>query len=206
MSSYISLIVPAFHLNTVDPNEIVKYCCNQFNTSKENFSLIELNNNNKIFEDKTHYGIIFNESNLSLHKIEKLIYERNCIQNLSDKAFESLQLITQKLNDLEYLINSLKEEGKNVEKKLYKKKFVEEEKNNNLMDLKTEKERHIDYSEKALKKIKIEFKNMVGMEPLNKKVNNKKFMQKDIIIGKLNIDGFGHVEGVVNDKETNNIC
>lgn len=201
--SYISLIVPAFHINTADPNEIVKYCCTQFNTSKENFNLIELNNN-KIFEDKTHYGIIFEESNLSLQKIEQLIYERNCIQNLSDKAFESLQLITQKLNDLELLLNSLKEEGKNVEKKLYKKKFVEEEKNNNLIDIKMEKERHIDYSEKALKKIKIELKNMVGMEPLNKKVNNKKFIPKDIIIGKLNFDGFGHVDDV-NGKEPN-IC
>ena len=199
--SYISLIVPAFHINTVDPNEIVKYCCDQFNTTKDNFNLIELNNN-KIFEDKTHYGIIFEESNLSLQKIEQLIYERNCIQNLSDKAFESLQLITQKLNDLEFLLNSLKEAGKNAEKKLYKKKFVEEEKNNNLIDIKTEKERHIDYSEKALKKIKIEFKNMVGMEPLNKKVNNKKFIPKDIIIGKLNFDGFGHVDDV-NDKEPN---
>ena len=202
--SYISFILPAFHLNTIDKDEINKFCCRQFNISKENFKLLEIKDEK--FNDKINYGIIFNKSNLSLQTIEQLIYERNCIQNLSDKAFESLQLITQKLNDLEYLINSLKEEGKNVEKKLYKKKFVEEEKNNNLMDLKTEKERHIDYSEKALKKIKIEFKNMVGMEPLNKKVNNKKFMQKDIIIGKLNIDGFGHVEGVVNDKETNNIC
>ena len=47
---------------------------------------------------------------------------------------------------------------------------------------------------------------MVGIEPLNNKVNNQRFVPKVILIGKLNIDGFGHVEGVVNDKETNNIC
>ena len=187
--SYISLIVPAFHINKKDPNEISKYCCSQFNTSKDNFNLIEFKNDK--FEDKTHYGIIFNESNLSLNKIEQLIYERNCFQNLSDKACESLELITKKIKDLEYLINSLKEEeGKNFEKKLYKKKFFEEEKNNNSSEKKIEKEkRQIEYSEKALNKIKFEFNNMVDeIQSLNKNVNNKKYMQKDIIIGSLNID------------------
>ena len=115
--SYISLIVPAFYINKKDPNEINKYCCSQFNTSKDNFNLIELKNDK--FKDKTHYGIIFNESNLNLNKIEQLIYERNCFQNLSDKAFESLQLITKKIKDLEYLINLLKEEGKSLEKKCF---------------------------------------------------------------------------------------
>ncbi len=100
--SYISLIVPAFHINKKDPNEIQKYCCSQFNTSKDNLNLIEFKKDK--FEDKTHYGIIFNESNLSLNKIEQLIYERNCFQNLSDKTYESLELITKKIEDLEYLI------------------------------------------------------------------------------------------------------
>ena len=192
--SYISLIVPAFYINKKDPNEIIKYCCSQFNTSKDNFNLIEFKNDK--FKDKIHYGIIFNESNLNLNKIEQLIYERNCFQNLSDKAFESLQLITKKIKDLEYLINLLKEEGKSLEKKLYKKKFVEEEKNNDCSDKKTEKEkRQIEYSEKALNKIKIEFKNMVEeIESMNKKANNKKYIQKDIIIGSLNIDRCAEVK------------
>ena len=186
--SYISLIVPAFHINKKDPNEIQKYCCSQFNTSKDNLNLIEFKKDK--FEDKTHHGIIFNESNLSLNKIEQLIYERNCFQNLSDKTCGSLELITKKIKDLEYLINSLKEESKNFEKKLYKKKFFEEEKNNNSSEKKIEIEkRQIEYSEKALNKIKFEFNNMVEeIQFLNKKVNNKKYMQKDIIIGSLNID------------------
>ena len=195
--SYISLIVPAFSINTVELNEIIKHCCTQFNTSKDNFNLIELkNNNNNLLNDKYHYGIIFKESNLSLQKIEQLIYERNCIQNLSDKAFESLQLIKQKLNDLEIFVNTLKEEGKNLEKKIYNKKYVEEEKNNNLIEKQKEKERQIDFSEKTLQKIKLEFQKFVEIESLSKKeknINNNKYIQKkDIIIGKLNLKEYEH--------------
>ena len=131
--SYISIIVPAFHLNTVDINEINNYCCSQFNISPENFQLVEFENNK--YKDKINYGIIFKESNLSLQTIEQLIYERNCIQNLSEKVFESLQLTTKKINDLEYLINSRKDLMHNLEKKFYQKNIdKEEEKNNNILD------------------------------------------------------------------------
>ena len=81
--SYISIIVPAFHLNTADKNDICNYCCSQFNITQDNFSLIEFSNDQ--LKDNINYGIIFNESNLSLHKIEQLIYKRNCIQNLGEK-------------------------------------------------------------------------------------------------------------------------
>ena len=174
--AYISIIVPAFHLNSIDINEINKYCCSQFKTSKENFNLIEIKKDN--YKDIINYGIIFKKSNLSLQSIEQLIYERNCIQNLSDKAFESLQLTSKKLNDLENLINSKKEE------KYIKIKNEEEEKNNNFIDIIKEKEKQqIKYCEKSLNKIKIEFKNMVEeIESMNKKANNKKYIQKNIFV------------------------
>ena len=187
--SYISIIVPAFHLNTVDINEINNYCCSQFNISPENFHLVEFENNK--YKDKINYGIIFKESNLSLQTIEQLIYERNCIQNLSEKVFESLQLTTKKINDLEYLINSRKDLMHNLEKKFYQKNIdKEEEKNNNILDsLKDNEKRKIEYSEKAINKIKIEFKNMVDeLDLLNKKINNKKYIQKDIISKKVELD------------------
>jgi len=187
--SYISIIVPAFHLNTVDINEINNYCCSQFNISPENFQLVEFENNK--YKDKINYGIIFKESNLSLQTIEQLIYERNCIQNLSEKVFESLQLTTKKINDLEYLINSRKDLMHNLEKKFYQKNIdKEEEKNNNILDsLKDNEKRKIEYSEKAINKIKIDFKNMVDeLDLLNKKINNKKYIQKDIISKKVELD------------------
>jgi hypothetical protein len=187
--SYISIIVPAFHLNTVDINEINNYCCSQFNISPENFQLVEFENNK--YKDKINYGIIFKESNLSLQTIEQLIYERNCIQNLSEKVFESLQLNSKKINDLEYLINSRKDLMHNLEKKFYQKNLdKEEEKNNNILDaLKDNEKRKIEYSEKAINKIKIEFKNMVDeLDLLNKKINNKKYIQKDIISKKVELD------------------
>ena len=135
--SYISLIVSAFHLNTVDKNEINKYCCSQFKTSEDNFDLVEIKDDK--FKDINSYGIIFNKSSLSLQEIEQLIYERNCIQNLSEKVFECLELAN-RLNDLENLINSLKHESYNFEK--------EGEKSNNYFGLMKEKEKQkIKYTE-----------------------------------------------------------
>ena len=199
--SYISIIVPAFHLNTTDINEINKYCCSQFKTSKENFNLIEIKKDN--YKDIINYGIIFNESNLSLQSIEQLIYERNCIQNLTDKAFESLQLTSKKINDLENIINSIKE-GK------YFKIKNEEEKNNNFIDIIKEKEKQqIKYCEKSLNKIKIEFKNMVEeIESMNIKTNNKKYIQKNIFVEneKIQIDKSIKYENKNEDEQNLNLC
>lgn len=171
--SYISLIVPAFHLNTVDKNEINKYCCFQFKTSEDNFNLVEIKNEN--LDEIINYGIIFNKSILSLQAIEQLIYERNCMQNLSENIFESLQLISKKLNNLENLINSIKVKSQNFEK--------EEEKNNNYIENIKEKEKQkIKYTEISLKKIKFEYKNIFEeIEAMNLKTNNKKIFPKEIV-------------------------
>ena len=185
--SYISIIVPAFHLNTTDKNDIFNYCCSQFNITQDNFSLIEFTNDQ--FKDNINYGIIFNESNLSLHKIEQLIYERNCIQNLSEKAFESLQLLSKKISDLENIINNIREEKKSCEKK-YNKEILKIENmsnsSNNNADENFENNNiqlnsNIELTEKSISKIKQEFKNVADdIELLNS--NNKAiYIQKDIV-------------------------
>ena len=185
--SYISIIVPAFHLNTTDKNDIFNYCCSQFNITQDNFSLIEFTNDQ--FKDNINYGIIFNESNLSLHKIEQLIYERNCIQNLSEKAFESLQLLSKKISDLENIINNIREEKKNCEKK-YNKEILKIENMSNSSNNNTDENfennntqltNNIEFTEKSISKIKQEFKNVADdIELLNS--NNKAiYIQKDIV-------------------------
>ena len=185
--SYISIIVPAFHLNTTDKNDICNYCCSQFNITQDNFSLIEFSNDQ--LKDNINYGIIFNESNLSLHKIEQLIYERNCIQNLSEKAFESLQLLSKKISDLENIINNIREEKKNCEKK-YNKEILKIENMSNSSNNNTDENfennntqltNNIELTEKSISKIKQEFKNVADdIELLNS--NNKAiYIQKDIV-------------------------
>ena len=185
--SYISIIVPAFHLNTTDKNDIFNYCCSQFNITQDNFSLIEFTNDQ--FKDNINYGIIFNESNLSLHKIEQLIYERNCIQNLSEKAFESLQLLSKKISDLENIINNIREEKKNCEKK-YNKEILKIENMSNSSNNNTDENfennntqltNNIELTEKSISKIKQEFKNVADdIELLNS--NNKAiYIQKDSV-------------------------
>ena len=164
--SYISIIVPAFHLNTTDKSDIYNYCCSQFNITQDNFSLIEINNDKH--NDNINYGIIFNESNLSLNKIEQLIYERNCIQNLSEKAFESLQLLSKKISDLENIINNIREEQKNREKE-YNKEITKMENMSNDYNVNEKNDNNkIEYSEKSINKIKMEFQNVVDdIELLN---------------------------------------
>ena len=177
--SYISIIVPAFHLNTTDKSDIYNYCCSQFNITQDNFSLIEINNDKH--NDNINYGIIFNESNLSLNKIEQLIYERNCIQNLSEKAFESLQLLSKKISDLENIINNIREEQKNREKE-YNKEISKMENMSNNNDSKIIENNKIEYSEKSINKIKMEFQNVVDDIELLNSNDKGKYIQKDIIL------------------------
>ena len=167
--SYISLLLPAFHMNTNDINEIIKQCSLQFNLSSDKFDILEIidNTNNLNY---INYGIKIKESSLSLSSIEDLIYQRNCMQSLSEKVFESLQLMTKKLNDL---INSFKENG-NIEE--FKKDLMND--NIKLRELLVSQ---IEYSdnfrintEKTLNRIKDEFRTMVKeLETLKKKSNNK---------------------------------
>ena len=112
--------------------------------------------------------VIFNESSLSLSSIEDLIYQRNCMQSLSEKVFESLQLMTKRLNEL---INSFKENGNSEE---FKKDLMND--NIKLRELLVSQ---IEYSdnfrintEKTLNRIKDEFRTMVKeLETLKKKSN-----------------------------------
>ena len=155
--AYISLLLPAFHLSTTDINEISKQCSLQFNLSQDKFELLEIKNNST----QINYGIKFNESYLSLSSIEDLIYQKNCMQSLSEKVFESLYSMNQKLNEV---INS------------FKKDIIND--NNKLKELIS---KQIDYSdnfrlntEKTLNKIKDEFKNIVQeLESLKNKSNSK---------------------------------
>ena len=174
--SYISLLLPAFHLNTTDINDIIKQCSIQFNLSSDKFELLEIT-------DKTNninYGIKLQESNLSLKSIEELIYQRNCMQSLSEKIFESLQSMTKKINEL---INSFKENGNSEE---FKKDLMND--NIKLRELLVSQ---IEYSdnfrmntEKTLNRIKDEFRTMVKeLETLKKKSNNAKEEQTAVMGG-----------------------
>jgi hypothetical protein len=174
--SYISLLLPAFHLNTTDISDIIKQCSIQFNLSSDKFELLEIT-------DKTNninYGIKLQESNLSLKSIEDLIYQRNCMQSLSEKIFESLQSMTKKINEL---INSFKENGNSEE---FKKDLMND--NIKLRELLVSQ---IEYSdnfrmntEKTLNRIKDEFRTMVKeLETLKKKSNNAKEEQTAVMGG-----------------------
>ena len=164
--SYISILLPAFHLNTTDISEITKQCSIQFDLSPDKFDVLEIIDKSS----KINYGIKFNESHLSLSSIEDLIYQKDCMQTLSEKAFESLQSMSQKLNEL---INSFKENGNNEE---FKKDLM-----NDNIKLKELLVSQIEYSdnfrvntEKTLNRIKEEFKTIVQeLETLKKKSNNK---------------------------------
>ena len=164
--SYISILLPAFHLNTTDINDITKQCSIQFNLPSDKFEILEIMDKTNI----NNYCIKFNESSLSLSSLEDLIYQRNCMQSLSEKAFESLKSMTQKINEL---INSFKENGNSEEFK------------NNLMNdnikLRELLVSQIEYSdnfrmntEKTLNRIKDEFRTMVKeLETLKRKSNLK---------------------------------
>lgn len=170
--SFVSLIVPAFHLNSKELSEIKEQCSSEFDLPEDSFEIIEIrdgtNNNN--------YGIIFNESSLSLSSIEELIYEKNCIQTLCEKTFESLQIITKKINDLDHLINSFNEfnQNNNLKKSLLNNKSDSNINcnNNKIKDCPDNSGNNIKIT---LKNIKIEFKTMVKeLEILNKNVSDNK--------------------------------
>ena len=188
--SYISILLPAFHLNTNDINDIAKQCSTQFNLSLDKFEII------KIIDKKNfiNYSIKFNESSLSLSSIEDLIYQRNCMQSLSEKVFESLKSMTTKLNEL---INSIKENGNSEE---FKKDLMND--NIKLRELLISQ---IEYSdnfrintEKTLIRIKDEFRIMVNeLETIKKKSNVK--------VEPINITGgqgkkLGNTNNAINQK------
>ena len=164
--SYISILLPAFHLNTTDISEISKQCSIQFGLSPDKFDVLEIIDKSP----QINYGIKFYESYLSLSSIEDLMYQKDCMQTLSEKAFESLHSMSQKLNEI---VNSFKENGNNEE---FKKDLM-----NDNIKLKELLVSQIEYSdnfrvntEKTLNRIKEEFKTIVQeLETLKKKSNNK---------------------------------
>ena len=196
--SYISLLLPAFHFNTTDISEITRQCSIQFDLAPDKFELIEIN-------DKTsqiNYGIKFNKSILSLSSIEDLIYQKDCMQTLSEKAFESLQSMSKKLNDI---INSFKENGNNEE---FKKDLMSD--NIKLKELLVSQ---IEYSdnfrintEKTLNRIKDEFKTIVQeLESLKKKSNNKEDNNSSNNIYNINNDNNFGISNLINDTIGNKI-
>ena len=193
--SYISLLLPAFHLNTTDISDIIKQCSIQFNLTSDKFELLEIT-------DKTNninYGIKLKESNLSLKSIEDLIYQRNCMQSLSEKIFESLQSTTKKINEL---INSFKENGNSEE---FKKDLMND--NIKLRELLVSQ---IEYSdnfrmntEKTLNRIKDEFRTMVKeLETLKKKSNNAK-EEQITVVGGTNNKKTGNMNNINNNPTVN---
>ena len=196
--SYISLLLPAFHFNTTDISEITRQCSIQFDLTPDKFELIEIN-------DKTsqiNYGIKFNKSILSLSSIEDLIYQKDCMQTLSEKAFESLQSMSKKLNDI---INSFKENGNNEE---FKKDLMSD--NIKLKELLVSQ---IEYSdnfrintEKTLNRIKDEFKTIVQeLESLKKKSNNKEDNNSSNNIYNINNNNNFGISNLINDAIGNKI-
>ena len=168
--SFISIILPAFHLKTSDKKEIIKFCSTQFNLSQDKFELLSVNDNT----NNNNYVIKFKESSLSLNSIEDLIYQRECIKSISEKTFESLKITSDKLSELENQIKSFNDNGNNIEL------------NKNLLDdnlklrelLKAEIEHSENFrinTEKTLNKIRGQFSSIVKeLETMRKKTNKIK--------------------------------
>ena len=167
--SYISILLPAFHFNSTNKNEIIKLCSSQFNISEDKFELFTFNDNT----NHNNYIIKFKESLLSLNSIEELIYQRECVKSISEKTFESLKIMTEKLSELENQVKSFNELRNNEEVK------------KNLMDdniklremLKVEIEHSENFranTEKTLNKIREQFATIVKeLEAMRKKTNDK---------------------------------
>ena len=167
--SYISILLPAFHLNTSNKNELIKLCCNQFNLSDDKFELIDFNDNT----NQKHFVIKFKESILSLNSMEELLYQRECIKSISEKAFESLKLMIEKLKELENQVKSFHKNDNNEE---IKKNLMDD--NLKLREmLKAEIEHSENFrenTEKTLNKIREQFATIVKeLEAMRKKTNDK---------------------------------
>ena len=192
MSSYISILLPAFFLkadrNVIDKDEIAKFCSIQFETPLDDFDLFELNllsnhnNNNSISEKRIDYAIKFKESDLSLNSIEDLIYQRDCIRAICEKTFESLRAMNLKLNDLQHEIITFNESGRDSEE-------IRKDLENDNLKLRDLLQSQVEYSdnfrmntERTLNKIKEEFQTMVQeLETMRRKtVKTKPTTSRDI--------------------------
>ena len=200
--SYISLIVPAFHLNTGNINEIKNYCSSHFDVSEDLIKVIELTGPTL----KNNYGIIFEKSILNLNKIQELIYEKNCLKSFNEKIYESFRLLDQKINDLKQCINDF-----NMNKK--EEKYINEQtiecfnKNNKTLDF------DIFYvnAKETFEKIQIDFDNILRDLNFNKnntnitEKNNNLLEQKTFIMVEDNEDYTRKRKISINNNEDNNI-
>jgi hypothetical protein len=189
MSTYISILLPAFYLkadrNVIDKDEIAKFCSIQFETPLDDFDLFELNvlsNNSNISEKRIDYAIKFKESDLSLNSIEDLIYQRDCIRAICEKTFESLRAMNLKLNDLQHEIITFNESGRDSEE-------IRKDLENDNLKLRDLLQSQVEYSdnfrmntERTLNKIKEEFQTMVQeLETMRRKtVKTKPTTSRDI--------------------------
>jgi hypothetical protein len=110
---------------------------------------------------------------LSLNSIEELIYQRQCTKCMSEKSFESLKALTQKISELENQIKSKKENGsEEVKKNLF----------NDNIKLREMLKKEIDHSEnfrvnteKTINIIREQFESIVKeLETMRKKSNKNK--------------------------------
>ena len=171
--TYLSLILPAFHFNTFDLSEIQKEICHQFNITGDKFELLEFKDNTK----NKNYGIKLLESSLSLSSIEDLIYLKSCMQSLNEKTLENLQMMTERLKELEHQLKFTNIENENGNNEGFKKEL-----NNDNIKLRELLASQIEYSDNfrmnteiTMSKIKDEFKSMVKeLELLRKKAKKNK--------------------------------
>lgn len=167
--SYISILLPAFHFNTTNKTELIKLCSTQFNLVEDKFELYEFNDNT----NNKNFVVKFKKSMLSLNSIEELIYQRQCTKCMSEKSFESLKALTQKISELENQIKSKKENGsEEVKKNLF----------NDNIKLREMLKKEIDHSEnfrvnteKTINIIREQFESIVKeLETMRKKSNKNK--------------------------------
>lgn len=158
MSSYISILIPAFHLNTSNIQQIQIFCCKILNISQNDFELLTIND--KI--QNNIYCIKFIDSNLSLSSLSELIYQKNCLSNISNKSIESLKAITSTIIDLENQINLYKKINNNTKKE---NNIILKEENEKLRKLLNEQIKSSENfrinTENTIIKMKQEFKQMI---------------------------------------------
>ena len=176
--TYLSLILPAFHFNTLDLSEIQKEICHQFNITEDKFELLEFKDNTQ----NKNYGIKLLESSLSLSSIEDLIYLKSCMQSLNEKTLENLQMMTERLKELEHQLKFTNIENENGNNEGFKKELI-----NDNIKLRELLASQIEYSDNfrmnteiTMSKIKEEFKTMVKeLELLRKKAEKNKRLTKN---------------------------
>jgi hypothetical protein len=109
--SYISILLPAFYTKETDLDELVSnrfnfkklLCSKQFEKKTDEFELKQLGDKNS-----KEFAVKFHESDLSINKIEELIYQRDCLVSLVEKTYESLQTMSEKFADMESQIKAMK--------------------------------------------------------------------------------------------------